>query len=236
MNGSLPLLQEFYDVFQTDQPSDQLKIGLCVPFPYLMAPLPLGYARGAQDCSPHEKGAYTGDVSASMLKEMGSTYVLIGHSERRNIHHEQTDLLKQKMAQAFKAGLTPILCIGEKEEEKEKGLTLSVLTEQLTPFLDCTDPFIIAYEPIWAIGSGRIAHEDDINSVFTFLHSMTSFPLLYGGSITDTNAAPFINHPFIDGLLVGGASLSPLSWKKLIFIAENARAPKAVELSFEVNI
>jgi triosephosphate isomerase len=195
---------------------------LCPSFPYLMTVAEVlensTIDLGAQDSHPEMKGAFTGDVSISQLKDVGCKYVIIGHSERRQHHHESSVLIKRKVAAALKGGLHPILCIGENAEEREQGRALSVISHQLSTDLpDDLSPglILIAYEPLWAIGSGQTPTLDQIEEVMGLIkHELSSrlaggaiIPTLYGGSVNALNAAQFLNLPHVDGLLVGGASL-----------------------------
>ncbi len=180
-----------------------------------------GLEFGAQDVSPNEKGAYTGEVSAAMLKDVGARYGLVGHSERRQYHSESSDLVARKFFAAKKAGLTPILCIGETLSEREDGQTEWRLQEQLAPLLAqggaaALDGAIVAYEPIWAIGTGKTASPEQAQAVHAFIRGEIaahdariagSLPILYGGSVKADNAAALFSQPDVDGGLVGGASL-----------------------------
>src|SRR3990167_6748294 len=177
---------------------------------------------GAQNCSEYENGAYTGEISASMLKELGCHYVIIGHSERRHIFGETNAMIAKKGIAAVNAGLIPILCVGETLAEREKELTLSVVQEQLevvcilkdncTAFAD----IVIAYEPVWAIGTGKTATPEQAQVVHAFIRTQLSkidatlsskTRILYGGSVKPDNAKALFDMRDIDGALVGGASL-----------------------------
>ena len=176
---------------------------------------------GAQDVSPNEKGAYTGEVSAAMLTDVGARYGLVGHSERRQYHAESSELVARKFFAARKAGLTPILCIGETLREHEDGQTEWRLQEQLAPLLAqggaaAFDGAIVAYEPVWAIGTGKTASPAQAQAVHAFIRSEIAahdariaglLPILYGGSVKADNAAALFSQPDVDGGLVGGASL-----------------------------
>ncbi|MFD0737976.1 triose-phosphate isomerase [Lysobacter koreensis] len=176
---------------------------------------------GAQDVSVNEKGAYTGEVSAAMLVDVGARYGLVGHSERRQHHHEGSELVARKFFAAKAAGLTPILCIGETLGERENGQTEWRLQEQLEPLFElggamALDGAIVAYEPVWAIGTGKTATPEQAQAVHAFIRSEIaahdariagSLPILYGGSVKADNAAALFSQPDVDGGLVGGASL-----------------------------
>ena len=190
---------------------------------------------GAQDVSPNEKGAYTGEVSAAMLKDVGARYGLVGHSERRQYHAESSELVARKFFAARKAGLTPILCIGETLREHEDGQTEWRLQEQLAPLLAqggaaAFDGAIVAYEPVWAIGTGKTASPAQAQAVHAFIRSEIAahdariaglLPILYGGSVKADNAAALFSQPDVDGGLVGGASLVAIDFLAIA----NAAAP-----------
>lgn len=180
---------------------------------------------GAQDCSAFSQGAYTGDVSADMLAEIGCKYVIIGHSERRQGHKETSDVVKQKAEQIYKYKMQPIICIGESLEDKNNGRTFDVLCLQLEESLPKADnDIIIAYEPIWAIGSGVQPQEEDIEKAGSFIQELLQKKLmltkrakiLYGGSVNDKNCYNIVNIKNIDGLLVGGASLKASTFINII--------------------
>ena len=178
-------------------------------------------AFGAQDVSSNEKGAYTGEVSAAMLVDVGARYGLVGHSERRQYHAESSELVARKFLAARNAGLTPILCVGETLEQREAGQTEEVIAAQLEPVLALAgvqgfEEAVISYEPVWAIGTGRTASPAQAQAVHAFIRGMVSardarigdyLPLLYGGSVKPDNAAELFAQLDVDGGLVGGASL-----------------------------
>ena len=182
--------------------------------------LRIGY--GAQDLSPHDKGAYTGDVSGPMLAKLGCGYVLAGHSERRQYHHESDELVNAKVQAALRSGLTPILCVGEPLAIRQEGQQVEYCVAQLDGSLakipaEAVAAMVIAYEPVWAIGTGEVASAADaqqmtsaIRSRISELHdaeTAASVRILYGGSVKPGNVAPIMAQPDIDGALVGGASL-----------------------------
>ena len=171
---------------------------------------------GAQDCHANDSGAHTGDLSASMLADAGATHVIVGHSERRADHREDDAAVRAKAVAALEAGLTPIVCIGETESEREAGRALDVLTSQLGGSLPEHAGIVVAYEPVWAIGTGRTASEDDVAEAHahvraalrdTYGQDGAGVPILYGGSVKPGNAASLMRVPEVDGALVGGASL-----------------------------
>ena len=178
-------------------------------------------AFGAQDVSSKRQGAYTGEVSATMLAEVGATYTLVGHSERRQYHAESSGLVAQKFVAAVEAGLVPILCLGEGLAEREAGQTEAVIAAQLRPVLELAGvaafaKAVVAYEPVWAIGTGRTASPEQAQAVHAFIrgkvaaHDATiagSLPILYGGSVKPDNAASLFAQADVDGGLIGGASL-----------------------------
>jgi len=217
MNGSLALVKTFVDDLENEQNID---IVLCVPSPYLAAAGKGEYVLGAQDCSQYEAGAHTGDSSTSMLKELGVEYVIVGHSERRQDHAESNDIVAQKVQQVLKEGLTPILCVGEPLEVRESGEVNAFVLAQLEAVNQlCGSDFlnncVIAYEPIWAIGTGKTASPEQAQEVHQYIRSeivkwnpeAEATRLLYGGSVNAKNAEALFAQPDIDGGLIGGASL-----------------------------
>ena len=188
---------------------------VCPPFPYLEqvgARLAgSAVALGAQNVSEHAQGAFTGEVSAAMLKEFGCRYVIVGHSERRQRYGESDAQVAAKFAAASAAGLTPILCVGETLQERESGRTQEVVARQLDAVLN-TSAFgsaVLAYEPVWAIGTGRNATPEQAQAVHAFLRGRLAAEtrILYGGSVKAQNAAAIFAMPDVDGGLIGGASL-----------------------------
>jgi triosephosphate isomerase len=186
-----------------------------VPYPYLQQASErlagTGIALGAQNVSEHAQGAYTGEVSAAMLLEFGCRYVIVGHSERRQLYGESDGQVAAKFAAARKAGLAPILCVGETLEEREAGRTEVVVGRQLDAVMKTTtfETAILAYEPVWAIGTGRNATPEQAQAVHAFLRAKVpqGTRILYGGSMKPANAAGLLAMPDIDGGLIGGASL-----------------------------
>jgi len=182
--------------------------------------LKLGY--GAQDLSPHSKGAYTGDISGPMLAKLGCSYVLVGHSERRQYHREDNALVNAKLRAALAVSITPILCVGESLEVRRAGDHIEFVLGQLEESLAGVPPetvasMVVAYEPIWAIGTGEVASPDDAQEMCGAIRERISATqgaeaganvrILYGGSVKDDNIAPIMAQPDVDGALVGGASL-----------------------------
>lgn len=183
-------------------------------------------ALGVQNIHAEEKGAFTGETSAAMAADAGATFVLVGHSERRHVFGETDAEAARKCERAMATGLVPILCVGEKIEQREKHETEQVVLHQLRAGLsrlsaDAMAQVIIAYEPVWAIGTGRTATPDDAATVHRILRAALveragepgrAIPILYGGSVTTANAASLLAADDVGGLLVGGASLDPASW------------------------
>jgi len=188
---------------------------VCPPFCYLQqvserlrgSPL----AVGAQNVSEHAQGAYTGEVSAAMVKELGCRYAIVGHSERRQLYGESDPQVAAKFAAAQGAGLTPILCVGETLQEREAGRTEEVVARQLDEVLRnySIGTAVVAYEPVWAIGTGRNATPEQVQAVHAFLRKKVSqeTKIVYGGSVKPQNAAAIFAMPDVDGGLIGGASL-----------------------------
>jgi triosephosphate isomerase len=184
---------------------------VCPPFPYLeqvsgrLAGTPLAW--GAQNVSEHAQGAHTGEVAAAMLADLGCRYVIVGHSERRQLYGESDARVAAKFAAARSAGLTPILCVGETLQEREAGSTEAVVARQLEAVR--FESGVLAYEPVWAIGTGRSATPAQAQEVHGFLRKRVpqGTRILYGGSVKADNAAELFRMPDIDGGLVGGASL-----------------------------
>ena len=194
---------------------------VCPPYQHLapvQAELSMAVALGAQDCSPFENGAYTGDVSAVMLKDMNCDYVILGHSERRQYYMESNLLVQQKAVMATEAGLKTIICVGETEEQRESGQAEDIVDQQLAgslPSNGTADSIIIAYEPVWAIGTGKSATPEDIQAMHGFIRKTLAETLdnaekvriLYGGSVKPANAAEIFAIENVNGALIGGASL-----------------------------
>jgi triosephosphate isomerase len=214
------------------------KVAVCVPFPYLAQAQQLlagsRVAWGAQNVSQHAKGAFTGEVSASMLRDFACTYAIVGHSERRALYGEDSDTVALKYQAAVAAGLTPILCLGETLQQRETGETERVVESQLTAVTgklgwDALAKGVIAYEPVWAIGTGKTATPDQAQAVHAFLRKRIaaeaadvagSLQLLYGGSVKAANAAELFAQPDIDGGLIGGASLDAAEFKAICAAAD----------------
>ncbi|MDH4060723.1 MAG: triose-phosphate isomerase [Aquincola sp.] len=198
-------------------------VAVCVPFPYLseaaVALAATDIRWGAQDCSAHEQGAYTGEVSAAMLQEFGCRYVIVGHSERRQYHAESDQLVADKAKAALGRGVTPVVCVGETLAQREAGQTEAVVKRQLSAVIHtlahCAGEMVVAYEPVWAIGTGKTATPEQAQAVHALLRAQLAaatpraadMKILYGGSVKPDNAAQLFSQADIDGGLVGGASL-----------------------------
>jgi triosephosphate isomerase len=185
---------------------------------------------GAQDCSPETDGAFTGDISASMLKDAGCRYVILGHSERRTLHGETDALIKRKAGAALKAGLIPVICVGESLKERESGNYLKVVRAQVEKSLPegATGGFLIAYEPVWAIGSGKTPTPAQISEVHKTIATVLSYAtsgahtsIAYGGSVKAANAREILSCEGVDGVLVGGASLKAEEFCAIIAAAHS---------------
>ena len=193
----------------------EVACAVCVPFPYLAQAAErlrgTRVAWGAQTLSEHAQGAFTGEVSAAMLGEFGCRYVLVGHSERRHLFGETDARVAAKFAAARAAGITPILCVGETLQEREGGRTQEVVARQIDAALarGGIGDAVVAYEPVWAIGTGRTATPEQAQEVHAFLRGRVSAQtrILYGGSVKPDNAAAIFAMPDVDGGLIGGASL-----------------------------
>jgi len=206
-----------------------VRVGVCVPFPYLaQAQALLGGSRvvwGAQDVSAHEQGAYTGEVAAGMVADFEAGFAIVGHSERRAYHGESSELVALKTQRALAAGLTPIVCVGETLEEREGGATEKVVGAQLDAVLAALSVeeaarIVVAYEPVWAIGTGKSATSEQAQQVHAFLRArlaakgaqVADVSLLYGGSVKPENAAELFRQADIDGGLIGGAALKAVDF------------------------
>lgn len=226
MNGSSAVNAELTDSILAGMPqSDRVKLLICAPYPYLgeLAQKLAGtqLSVGAQNVSQYESGAYTGEVSPGMLKDIGCEYVIVGHSERRAMMGESSEIVAAKFKAALSVGLKPILCIGETLEEREAERTEAVIDEQLNAVLDSAGvasfgTAVIAYEPVWAIGTGLTASPKQAQDVHGHIRAAISsrseviasaIQILYGGSVKGDNAAGLFKMPDIDGGLIGGASL-----------------------------
>lgn len=188
---------------------------VCPPYLHLapvQGELSMAVSLGGQDCSPFENGAYTGDVSAEMLRDMNCDYVILGHSERRQYYMESNLLIQQKAVMALEAGLKVIICVGETEEQREAGQQNDIVEQQLAgslPSGGTGDNVVVAYEPVWAIGTGKVATIDDITEMHAHIRGLApkGARILYGGSVKPANAAEIFAVENVNGALIGGASL-----------------------------
>jgi triosephosphate isomerase len=226
LNGSLAGNESLLRALLREIPRDtDVACAVCVPSPYLAQVQGLltgsGIAWGGQDVSRYEQGAYTGEVSGRMLAELGCRYAIVGHSERRTLFGDTDAIAAEKHARARAAKLTPIFCVGETLEERERGETEKVLARQMDALLERSGAAelkggIVAYEPVWAIGTGRTATSAQAQEAHAFIRGRVAakdrgvaqeLPILYGGSVKSGNAAELFAMPDVDGGLVGGASL-----------------------------
>jgi triosephosphate isomerase len=239
MNGSLAANQTLVEALLAgfDAQASGAELALCAPAPYLAQLRSLlsgsALAWGAQDVSAHEQGAFTGEVSAAMLKDFACRYAIVGHSERRQYHGESDPIVAAKAQRALAVGITPIVCVGETLAEREAGQTEAVVKRQLAAVIHavthCTSEIVVAYEPVWAIGTGKTATPEMAQAVHAVLRAQLAaatehprrVPILYGGSMNAANAASLLAEPDIDGGLIGGASLKAVDFLQ---IAAAARA------------
>lgn len=226
MNGSRESIKALLDSVKAGMSSvDKADVAVCAPFVYLrdveeqLTGTAIAY--GAQNLSIEAKGAFTGEIAASMLLDFGCKYVIVGHSERRTLYGETDELVAQKYGVALEAGLTPIFCIGETLQEREQGITEDVVARQVKAVIDAhgvakLGQGVIAYEPVWAIGTGKTATPEQAQDVHAFIRSMIAkhdqavadnVIIQYGGSMNAGNAKELLAKPDIDGGLIGGASL-----------------------------
>ena len=232
MNGSLAQNQALLQSVRDGLPSPACAVAVCVSAPYLAQVSELlrgsGIDLGAQDVSAHEQGAYTGEVSAPMLRDFGTRYAIVGHSERRLYHAESDDAVAQKAQRTLACGITPIVCVGETLAQREAGQTEEVVKRQLATVIHlighCISEIPIAYEPVWAIGTGKTASPEQAQAVHSLLRAQlraaTPHPervhILYGGSMNAGNAASLLSMPDIDGGLIGGAALKAADFLTII--------------------
>lgn len=235
MNGGLAANEALVHAMLAGIGQPGAQVALCAPAPYLaqlqtlLSGSPIAW--GSQDVSAQEQGAYTGEVSAAMLRDFGCRYAIVGHSERRQYHGETDAVVAQKAQRALSAGITPIVCVGETLAEREAGQTEAVVKRQLAAVIHvvahCTSEIVVAYEPVWAIGTGKTATPEQAQQVHAVLRQQiaaaTPHPervqILYGGSMNAANAASLLAQPDIDGGLIGGASLKAPDFLTIIAAA-----------------
>lgn len=224
MNGSFSFSEHMASDLKAGFDSAMTQsVVVCPPFPYLSNLRDQlsgsGIQIGAQNLSNHASGAYTGEVSAEMLVDAGCRWVIVGHSERRELFAESSELVAAKTATALEAGLNAIVCIGETLEDRQSGETENVISEQLQPVLELdgieryAKQLVLAYEPVWAIGTGETASPEQAQQVHQYIRAelneeLKDVSILYGGSVKPGNAAELFAEPDIDGGLIGGASLN----------------------------
>lgn len=229
---SISLIKELIDFVKG---YNETEIVICPPFTSLWVAKELiqdtNILLGAQNMYFHEEGAYTGEISANMLKNIGCHYVIVGHSERREYFHESSQEVARKVYQAITQGIKPIICVGEKLQERESGSAKKIVKEELDPIFEILKSadavnVVFAYEPIWAIGTGKSATSQDANEMIKYIRNLLSqkynekvaeqIRILYGGSVKPDNIKDLMSESDIDGALVGGASLKALAFSQLI--------------------
>jgi triosephosphate isomerase len=236
MNGSLAANQALLDALAAGTAAAACDVAVCVPAPYWAQAQNLlasgAIHLGAQDISQHVSGAYTGEVSPSMLKEFGVRYAIVGHSERRQYHGETDEVVAAKTQCALANGIVPIVCVGETLAEREAGQTEEVVKRQLAAVVHtnghCISEIVLAYEPVWAIGTGKTASPEQAQEVHALLRVQLQaasshadrIHILYGGSMNAANAANLLGQPDIDGGLVGGASLKAADFLTIVSAAQ----------------
>jgi len=237
MNGGLAANEALVKAIAAGMPAQGADAAVCVPAAYLAQVQSLvsgsRLALGAQDVSGHEQGAFTGEISAGMLRDFAVRYAIVGHSERRQYHGETDEQVAVKAQRALSAGITPIVCVGETLAQREAGQTEQVVKRQLAAVIHlnghCISEIVVAYEPVWAIGTGKTATPDQAQAVHAVLRAQLKaatehadrIPLLYGGSMNAANAADLLAQPDIDGGLIGGASLKAPDFLTIIAAASH---------------
>jgi len=227
MNGLLKEGQDLIASITSGSPKDSIEIAISPPFTLLHSlkeqAASKNFSFSAQDVYLQEAGAYTGEISPAMLVDAGCKYVILGHSERRHIMGETNEHIKAKLNIAWQHGLEPILCIGEKREERENGTTNAILEEQLAVLKGAVEgaPLTVAYEPVWAIGTGLTATPEQVTETHAFVHqALQSLNMdcrvLYGGSVNPSNAESLLSCTGVEGALVGGASLKADLFNQII--------------------
>jgi triosephosphate isomerase len=236
LNGSRAFAHAFLEAMH---PALQSNVNTLIipPLPYLDELIrkfgDKGFNFGAQDVGVHAQGAFTGEISAEMLADIGCQYVVVGHSERREYHQESNELVAEKFLACKRAGLIPILCVGESLHQRETGHTEWVIEKQLKPIFTLMGAqafahAVVAYEPIWAIGTGKTASPEQAQEVHAFIRSevaafdakiASSLPILYGGSVKASSASALFMQPDVDGGLVGGASLLAQEFSAIVAAA-----------------
>ena len=237
MNGSLSFNQALLGEIKSGLATVHCRAAVCVPHPYLAQVQSLlagtDIALGAQDVSAQPAGAYTGEVSAPMLRDFGVRYCIVGHSERRQIHRESEVDVALKARQALACGITPIVCVGETLAQRDAGETEAVVKRQLAAVVHenghCISEIVVAYEPVWAIGTGRTASPEQAQAVHAVLRAQLKaatprherVAILYGGSMNGANAAELLAQPDVDGGLIGGAALKAADFLAILRAASH---------------
>ena len=237
MNGSLAMNAELLEGIKAGLACVDCDLAVCVPFPYLAqcqhALEGTGIALGAEDVSAHAVGAYTGQVSTRMLLDFDCKYAIVGHSERREYCNESDELVANKVQRALAGGLTPIVCVGESLKEKDAGLTEAVVSRQINTVLSVLEErevcdIVVAYEPVWAIGTGKTPTPEMVKDVHALMRELMirknpdaaeRVRILYGGSMKPSNAEEFLKMRDIDGGLIGGAALKASDFLKIAYLA-----------------
>ncbi len=237
MNGSLAMNAELLEGIKAGLAGVDCDLAVCVPFPYLAqcqhALEGTGIALGAEDVSAHAVGAYTGQVSTRMLLDFDCKYAIVGHSERREYCNESDELVANKVQRALAGGLTPIVCVGESLKEKDAGQTEAVVSRQINTVLSVLEErevcdIVVAYEPVWAIGTGKTPTPEMVKDVHALMRELMirknpdaaeRVRILYGGSMKPSNAEEFLKMRDIDGGLIGGAALKASDFLKIAYLA-----------------
>ena len=237
MNGSLAMNAELLEGIKAGLAGVDCDLAVCVPFPYLAqcqhALEGTGIALGAEDVSAHAVGAYTGQVSTRMLLDFDCKYAMVGHSERREYCNESDELVANKVQRALAGGLTPIVCVGESLKEKDAGQTEAVVSRQINTVLSVLEErevcdIVVAYEPVWAIGTGKTPTPEMVKDVHALMRELMirknpdaaeRVRILYGGSMKPSNAEEFLKMRDIDGGLIGGAALKASDFLKIAYLA-----------------
>ncbi|MFA3790377.1 triose-phosphate isomerase [Aliiglaciecola sp. SL4] len=233
MNGNIELAKQMMDTLNGANLTD-VDVLVCPPFPFISAFNSLKGAIGGQNLSEFDSGAHTGEVSGSMLKSVGCDFVLVGHSERRTDNGESDKLVAEKVSVALKHGLTPVLCVGEPESVRDSGEFFNHIQAQIEAVInvigiDDFDNIVVAYEPVWAIGTGKTASPLQAQEVHAFIREYlrklnadiaNGLRILYGGSVKAANANELFSQPDVDGGLIGGASLDPQEFLNICLAAK----------------
>ena len=224
LNGSSTFASNYFENIQSNQLAQKTNcLIICPPVPYINEINSDNLYKGAQDCSIHLEGAFTGEISARILKDIGCQFCIVGHSERRNFFNDQNDSILKKINNCINCNIIPILCIGENLTQKKENLTKEILKDQLLKGLPKNinlENIIIAYEPIWSIGTGVMPKAEEISEIHMYIKNSIlgdrGVKILYGGSVKANNYKELIHLTGVDGLLVGGASINLDEFNKII--------------------